>query len=151
VRGRFSDGRRRSNEEGGFRGRALALRLVPTRNNRDGAQNWQGMSRNRWSITEYRDTNRAAAGVAGRGCMGVSNFQRIKDQNQQYAAQRDPAPEPARLELTLVDDTHSPVLSDDRNIARVNCSINPGKRHETVLRPQDPSWPSARRGVNKVP
>ena len=86
------------------------------------------MSRNRWRIAEYRDTNRAAAGVAGRGCMGVSHFQRVKDQNQQYATQRDPAPEPARLELILVDDTHSLMLLDARNIARVTCSINPDER-----------------------
>jgi hypothetical protein len=42
--------------------------------------------------------------------MGVSYFQRVEDQDQQYGAQRSPSPEPARLELTLMNDTHSPTL-----------------------------------------
>jgi hypothetical protein len=88
------------------------LLLATGCNNRDRPQNWQGMSRNYWRVTEYRDANSAAAGVAGGGGMGVSSFQRMKHQNQQYAAQRDPAPEPARLELSPMDDTHSLVLLD---------------------------------------
>jgi hypothetical protein len=42
--------------------------------------------------------------------MGVSYFQRVEDQDQQYGAQRDPSPEPARLELILTNDSHNPNL-----------------------------------------
>jgi hypothetical protein len=56
--------------------------------------------------------------------MGVSRFHPVKDQNEQQAIQRNPTPEPARLELSFVDDTHSPVLSTTRNIARVQSAIN---------------------------
>lgn len=42
--------------------------------------------------------------------MGVSYFQRVEDQDQQYGTQRNPSPEPARLELSLVNDTPRPTL-----------------------------------------
>lgn len=75
-------------------------------------------------VTEHRYTNRAAAGVAGGQRMGVSYFQRVEDQDQQYGAQRNPSPESARLELSLMNHTHSPTIWTNRNIARVYPSIN---------------------------
>jgi hypothetical protein len=56
--------------------------------------------------------------------MGVSRFQPVKDEDQQYATQRDPAPERARFELSPMNDTHSPCLAPNQNIARVQSSIN---------------------------
>lgn len=56
--------------------------------------------------------------------MGVSSFQRVKYQNEQDATQRDPAPQSARRELSLMDDAHSLVLLDHRNIACAYPSIN---------------------------
>ena len=55
----------------------------------------------------HRDANRATAGLTGDGGMGVSRFQPVKDEDQQYATQRDPPPEHSRFELSL-HDTHSP-------------------------------------------
>jgi hypothetical protein len=43
--------------------------------------------------------------------MGVSRFQPVKDEDQQYATKRDPAPERARFELSPMNDTHSPCLA----------------------------------------
>jgi hypothetical protein len=72
--------------------------------------------------------------------MGVSRFQPVKDQNQQQAIQRNPTPEPARRELSFMDDAHSPVLSTTRNIARVQSAINraqqrPSRNYPAGLRP----------------
>jgi hypothetical protein len=136
----FSDRRRRPDEESRLCSYALFLRLVPGCNSRDSAQNWQGMNRNWGRITVYRDANSAAAGAIGCGCMGVSRFQPVKDQNQQQAIQRNPTPEPARRELSFMDDTHSPVLSTTRNIARVQSAINraqqrPSRNYPAGLRP----------------
>jgi hypothetical protein len=72
----------------------------------------------------YRNANCAATGAIRRGRMNVSRFQPAKDEDQQDAAQGNPAPEPARRELSSMDDTHSPVFSPVRNIARVHTSIN---------------------------
>jgi hypothetical protein len=88
------------------------LRLAPGGKNLYLAQNRQGMSRNRGCIAECRDADSAAAGVAGRGGMGVGSFQGIKNEDQQNAAQRNPAPQPACLELSSMDDTHPPVWFD---------------------------------------
>ena len=57
--------------------------------------------------------------------MGVSGFQSVQDEDQQNAAQRDPAPQPARLELSSMDDTRNPWFGVTRNIARGSSRINP--------------------------
>jgi hypothetical protein len=101
----FLDGGRRSNEESGFCGHALASRLVPRRNHCDRAQNRQGVNRNRGRTTVDRNANCAATGAIRRGRVNVSRFQPAKDEHQQYAAQGNPAPEPARRELSSMDDT----------------------------------------------
>ena len=56
--------------------------------------------------------------------MGVSCFQPVKDEDQQNATQRDPAPEPAHFELCPMNDTHNLVPAPNQNIARVQSSIN---------------------------
>jgi hypothetical protein len=100
------------------------VRLVLNYNNCDNGQDGQGMDRNCRCITVNRDANRAAAGVTGGGGMGVSRFQPVKDEDQQNATQRDPAPEPAHFELCPMNDTHNLVPAPNQNIARVQSSIN---------------------------
>lgn len=63
----------------------------------------------------------------------MSGFQSVQDENQQNTAQSDPAPEPACLELSPVDDTRNPWFEVIRNIARAPSRINPA--HVTVLMP----------------
>ncbi|MCU1303891.1 MAG: hypothetical protein JWQ87_4175 [Candidatus Sulfotelmatobacter sp.] len=92
LRGAFSDGRRRSYEEGGLCGAALYLRLMLNCDRRDHRQDWQGMNCNCGGITVCRYAESASTGVSGGGGMGMSGFQAVKNEDEQYAAQRDPAP-----------------------------------------------------------
>lgn len=114
----FSDGGRRSNKKSGLSPYALFSRLGLRCNRGDHRQNWEWVHHNRRRVTVCQDANSAAVGGTRRGYVYVSCFQLVKNQNQQYAAQRDPAPDPARSELSSICDICRPFcLAPDRNIA----------------------------------
>ena len=87
------------------------MRLMLNCDTRDHGQDWQEMNRHCRRITVCRDAQSASTGVRGRGGVGMSGFQAVKNEDEQYAAQRDPAPEPADFELNPIHDAHSLALA----------------------------------------
>ena len=101
---------RGTNEKSEFGGCAIPLRLAAHGHHGYGTQDGYGMNCNGGRVAKPGNANDASARAARSTSMGVRRLQRVEHQDQQDAAQGDPAPKLTRLELRLVGDTHSWML-----------------------------------------